>query len=456
MLIDTHAHLDMKPLSDNLDQVMENAYDAGVKNIISVGTDGSSSREAIKIASRYTCVYATCGLHPHDAKYFQRDEPLIRELLKSDKVCAVGEIGLDFHYDHSPRDCQMEVFARQLEIAGEADLPVVIHCRDAAKEMISILKQYPKTRGVVHCFSGDRDVAKWLLDRGFYISFTGTITFKNAASYLPVVESVPIESMMLETDSPFLAPIPKRGHKNEPAYLVHIARKLAEIKQLSYEDIERITTYNARQLFNLEGIEQEGKIVYPIRNSLYLNITNRCTAACGFCVRYYTDFVKGHNLRLESEPTAEMLIERIAEMHGYDEVVFCGYGEPFLKLDVIKTVAAAVKNFKHTFKVRIDTNGHGNIIHARNILPELAGLIDSISISLNAESEEVYFNICRPKFGHDTYGKVKEFVLEAKKHIPEVCVTVVRLPEVDIEKCRKIAQNELGVKLKIRECNQVG
>ncbi|NTW66364.1 MAG: radical SAM protein, partial [Nitrospirae bacterium] len=184
-----------------------------------------------------------------------------------------------------------------------------------------------------------------------------------------------------------------------------------------------------------------------------LNVTNRCTSACTFCVRYFTDFVKGHNLRLKDEPTADELIREIGDPKKFDEIVFCGYGEPLLRLDVVKAVATEVK--KKGGKVRIDTNGHGNLIHKRNILPELAGLVDAVSVSLNAQNAELYEKISQPKFGAAAYDAVKEFIREAKKYIPDVVATVVTVPGVDVEACRRIA-DELGAKLRVREYNVVG
>jgi TatD DNase family protein len=219
------------------------------------------------------------------------------------------------------------------------------------------------------------------------------------------------------------------------------------------EDVGRITSFNAMRLFGIGTVPANGRIVYPIRSSLYLNITNRCTASCTFCVRYHTDFVKGHNLRLKQEPTADEVITAIGDPKEHDEVVFCGYGEPLVRLDVVKAVAAEVK--RRGGRVRIDTNGHGNLIHKRNILPELAGLVDAVSVSLNAQNSELYDKICQPTFGPGTYDAVKEFIRQAKQHISDVTATVVSLPEVDIEACRRIAE-ELGAKLRVRDYNVVG
>lgn len=195
-------------------------------------------------------------------------------------------------------------------------------------------------------------------------------------------------------------------------------------------------------------------IVYKIRNSLYLNPTQRCTARCAFCHRVDDPVVKGYNLRLRSEPSARELIRAIGDPARFDEVVFCGYGEPTLRLDVIKEVARAVKQAGG--RVRLNTNGHGNLIHRRNILPELAGLVDAVSISLNADNAEKYADLCRPAFGPKTHDAVLEFIKEAKRHIPDVTVSVVRLPAVDVEACERIARETLGVKFRVRELDAVG
>jgi TatD DNase family protein len=305
----------------------------------------------------------------------------------------------------------------------------------------------------MHCFSGDAAMAGRVIEMGFSISFAGPITFPKAEALREVARQVPIEQMLIETDAPYLAPQPVRGKRNEPAYVRHTAEVIAEIKGLTFDDVARITSYNAMQLFGIGRVSQQGLIAYPIRNSLYLNITNRCTAACTFCVRYHTDFVKGHNLRLGGEPSMETIIQQIGDPKRYAEVVFCGYGEPLLRLDVVKAVSAEVK--RRGGRVRIDTNGHANLVHKRDVLPELAGLVDAMSISLNAQNAELYHKITQPKFGIGTYEAVTEFIRKAKVNIPDVTVTVVSLPEVDIDACRAIADN-LGVKLRVREYNVVG
>ncbi len=456
MLIDTHAHLEMREFKEDRDDVIRRARDAGVEYIVTIGTTVESSRDAVLLAEQYDFIYAAVGIHPHEAKdVLHPAHDVLRHFAKSKKVVAYGEIGLDYYYEKTIRTVQQRKFRDMLREARELGLPVIVHDRDAHEDTYNILSEEwdPSIGGVMHCFSGDAEFARKMMDLGFYLSIAGPITYPKAETLRDVVRQVPIERILIETDAPYLAPQAFRGQRNEPAYIRHTAETIAEIKGLSFDDVARITSFNAKELFGIGTLPSQGEIVYPIRNSLYLNITNRCTAACSFCVRYRTDFVKGHNLRLRHEPTSEEVITAIGDAKKYDEVVFCGYGEPLIRLDVVKAVAAAVK--RQRVKVRIDTNGHANLIHKRNIVPELAGLVDAVSVSLNAQDAKLYDKICQPKFGPSAYEAVKEFIREAAKHIPEVIATVVNCPGVDIEACRRIAE-ELGARLRVREYNVVG
>ncbi len=456
MLIDTHAHLEMREFNDDREDVIKRAREAGVEYIVTIGTTIESSRDAVMLADKYDFIYAAIGIHPHEVRDILHPAyEILRHFAQHKKVVAYGEIGLDYHYEHSSRTDQKRKFRDMLREARELELPVIIHDRDAHEDTMQILSEEwsPDLGGVMHCFSGDAAMAERLIEMGFSLSIAGPVTFPKAEALREVVRQIPIEHLLIETDSPYLAPQPVRGKRNEPAYVRHTAEAIAKIKGLSFDDVARITSFNAMQLFGIGTIPERGQITYPIRNSLYLNITNRCTASCTFCVRYHTDFVKGHNLRLGEEPTADDLIKEIGDPKQYAEIVFCGYGEPLLRLDVVKAVAAAVK--QRGGKVRIDTNGHGNLIYKRNILPELSGLVDGMSVSLNAQNAETYVKISQPKFGIETYEAIKEFLREAKKYVPDVTATVVAAPEVDVEACQRIVE-ELGVKFRVREYNAVG
>lgn len=449
-MIDSHCHLEM--FEEEISEVLKRAYDAGISTVITISSDVASIDKIIKITEQYPMVYATVGIHPHDAKELN-SEVLKRlfELSRHPKVVGIGEIGLDYHYEHSPREVQREAFVLQLKLARDIGLPVVIHAREAFDDTIKILKEQNVHKGVMHCFSGNLSQVKKAIELGLFISISGVVTFKNAKTIKEVARFVPDEYLMIETDAPYLAPEPMRGKRNEPSFLIYTAKALAELRGITIEDIDRITTVNVNRLFRI-GDLPKGEIAYKIRDTLYLNVTNRCTNVCRFCVRFHTDYVKGHNLRLEKEPSAEDLIKTIGNPKNYKEIVFCGYGEPFLRLDLIKEVAKWIK--EQGGRVRVNTNGQGNLIHGRKILPELAGLIDSISISLNAHNSETYNKICNP-VKSDAFEAVIEFIKDAKKYVPFVQVTVVDLKEVDIKKCEEIA-NSLGIKFKVRHLDEVG
>ncbi len=452
-MIDTHCHLDMKEFDADRDAVIRRARDAGFEALITVGSDMEGTIRAIRIAEEYDFVYASIGIHPHDAKDFT--EKMYSDLLqwsKNDKVVAIGETGLDYHYDHSPRDIQREVFRRHLGLARETGLPVIIHTREAKDDTLRILRESGVNNGVLHCFSGDAQMAEEAMEMGFYISLAGPVTFRKAAELKEIARIIPDDYLLTETDSPYLSPEPFRGKRNEPLYMKHTLKHIAALRGISIEDAVRITTLNAKRLFGIGAISEKAEITYRIRDSLYLNITNRCTNVCSFCVKFRSDFVKGHRLRLGNEPTEEEIIREIGDPTRYREVVFCGYGEPLQRLDTVKGVAAWVK--KNNGKVRINTNGHANLIHKRDVLPELKGLVDSISISLDAQDQETYDRICRPAF-KDAYQAVLGFIAEAKDYIPEVQATVVELEGVDPAKCREIT-DRLGVKLRIRKLDVVG
>lgn len=457
MLIDTHAHLDMEAFSGEAPDVIERAGKAGVGIIITIGADIESSVRAARLASEHDCVYYSPGVHPHDVKDMaDGDYERLRELALGPKAVAVGETGLDFHYDNSPRPLQREHFRRHIRLAREVKRPLIVHSRDANADTVEILasEKACEAGGTLHCFSGDYEMAKKALDMGFCISVGGPITFKKAGALRGVIKKLPIERLLLETDCPYLTPHPLRGKRNEPAYVTYVAEVLAGLKGLSVEDVARITSLNAANLFGFASPGMDPAIAYPIRDSLYLNITNRCTNDCSFCVRNTTDFVKGHNLRLKREPSVAEILDAMKGFERYREVVFCGYGEPFLRLDTILEVCAKVK--EAGIRVRVNTNGHALLIHGSEVLPKIKGLVDALSVSLNFPTGEEYEDICKPRMGIKAYESLKEFVKQARKYVPEVAVTVLAMPGVDLAACRAVAEDELGVPLRVREYNEVG
>ncbi len=259
MFVDSHAHIDGDEFDADRDEVVARAHEAGVRAILNVGTGdphGGNFERAVALAEAYEGVYAAAGVHPHDARLY--DEAAERRLLGvlrgSERVVALGEIGLDYHYDNSPREVQREVFARQLRLARSEGLPVIIHSREADEETAEILRRELEgsgTPGVMHCFGGGPALAEAALSLGFYISFAGNVTFKKAEPLREVALTVPPERLLVETDCPYLAPVPHRGRRNEPAFAVETARFLAELRGVSHEELGRVTSENFSRLFGV-------------------------------------------------------------------------------------------------------------------------------------------------------------------------------------------------------------
>jgi TatD DNase family protein len=259
MFVDSHAHIDGPEFDSDRDEVLQRARDAGVGTILNVGTGDPHSgafESAARLAEQHEDIYTAVGVHPHDARlYDDSAEELIGKLLSGPRVIAWGEIGLDFHYDNSPRDVQLEVFRRQLRAARQLGVPVIIHTREAEHETIEILRdewQDSQLPGIMHCFSGSAALASQCVELGFSISFSGIVTFKKADDLRAVAEGVPLERLLIETDCPYLTPVPHRGKRNEPAYVVEVARCLAELRGMTVDEMGELTTRNFSRIFQLE------------------------------------------------------------------------------------------------------------------------------------------------------------------------------------------------------------
>ena len=252
MIIDSHAHLEMKEFDSDREEVIKRAFDAGVDFIITVGTNLALSLEAVTLAQKHENIYATIGIHPHDAAKTDKTTcESLKELAHKQKIVAYGEIGLDFFRNISSREKQIEVFGLQLELAQELNLPVLIHDREAHEQTLKMVKASSVRRGVFHCFSGDYAMAKQCIDLGFYISIPGVVTFDKAKTIQDIAQRVPLSSLLLETDAPYLTPVPHRGKRNEPSFIIHTAKKVAEIKKVPWEEVARITAGNTMNLFGI-------------------------------------------------------------------------------------------------------------------------------------------------------------------------------------------------------------
>jgi|ERR1041384_1383959 TatD DNase family protein len=260
MYIDSHAHIEGHEFDADRDAVIQRALDAGVEIIVCVGNGevaADSHAAAFRIAEQYPFVYTTVGVHPHEARLLDNDlYAQLKELSQHPKVIAWGEIGLDYHYNNSPPDVQKEAFRKQLRMARERGVPISIHTREAEPDTLAIIEEEWKGRGlggVIHCFTGTRSFAEAVVELGFYISFSGVVTFKKAEELRETARALPLDRILIETDSPFLAPIPYRGRRNEPAYVVETARAIAELRSVELEDVGKTTSRNFKRLFRIDS-----------------------------------------------------------------------------------------------------------------------------------------------------------------------------------------------------------
>ncbi len=452
-MIDTHAHIHFPQFDEDREEVIKECEEK-LDAVITVGCDLEDSKRAIEVANSSKKIYASVGIHPHEARnYSERDYERIVELAQSPKVVALGEMGLDFYRNLSPKEKQYEVFHMQVEIAKGLDLPVIIHTRNAAREMADFIrKHFDGVRGVIHCFSGERELLESALDAGLFISYAGIVTYPKNKELRETLKYVPSSRLLIETDSPYLSPQPVRGRRNKPTYVAYTAITVARELGLSFKDVDRITTVNAKRLFNLPLTSEEEKerLVYQVGDKLYINLTSKCPCSCKFCFRGTEDYVLGYNLNLKREPIPEEYMYRIKNPGVYSEIVFCGYGEPFERYEALKKVAGWLKKFSKDTPVRIDTCGLGYLITKNEkILEELKGLIDSFSISVNASNKEEYLRVVRPKFGERSWDSLVKFIKDAKELGFNVRVTAVNYPGFNRNEFEKFAR-ELGVKCRIR------
>ncbi|HKI79037.1 MAG TPA: TatD family hydrolase [Ignavibacteriaceae bacterium] len=451
MFIDSHAHLFFPNFENDLDDVIARAKSVGVKYILVPATDIPTAEKTIELSKKYESVYGAVGVHPHDTKEWDSSFiPKIEELAKHEKIVAIGEIGLDYFYDYSPKQKQIEAFKAQIDLAIKLNLPIIVHNRESDEDIMNIIRSYKGSglRGQFHCFNGSKEDAKELIELGHFISFTGNITFKKAETLRDTLKYIPAKYLLTETDSPFMTPVPFRGKRNEPERVKLVAEKMAQVHNLRVEDISRIAAYNLYKLFGI-GEKPDVSYSYMMRDSLYLNITNRCNAECIFCDREGEAVINGYNLKMNKgeEPSADVFINEIGDPKKFKEVVFCGYGEPTIRWDVVKEISKYVKD--NGGKTRLNTNGHGNFINKKDITREMKGLLDSVSISLNALDEDSYARLVGVE--KKLFYEMLDFSKKAKEFVDEVVLTIVAEQNIDAEKARKFVEENVGVKFRERE-----
>lgn len=255
MYFESHAHYDDNRFKNDLQEVLDELKKIEVSYVVNAGANMESSKKGMELSKKYDFIYAAIGVHPHDVKKLkEEDMNTLRKWSKDKKVVSIGEIGLDFYYDHSPRDIQRYWFNKQLDLARELKLPVIIHSREADGETLEIMKNYdnPK-RGVIHCFSGSREIAREYVKRDYFLGVGGVVTYNNAKKLVEVVKDTPLENILIETDSPYLAPVPNRGKRNDSTNLKFVVEKISEIKKIPVETVENVTMQNAKHLFDIQN-----------------------------------------------------------------------------------------------------------------------------------------------------------------------------------------------------------
>lgn len=255
-MIDSHAHLDDEKFNVDREEVIQKLQEKFVKYVINPSSDMESSKRVVELSKEYENIFAAVGVHPHEAEDFEsKDLEKLRELAKNPKVVAIGEIGLDYFYDNSPREIQKEVFKKQLQLSVELKLPVIIHTREAMGDTFDILNEFKgKVSGVMHCYTGSIEMAKRFMELGFYISIAGPVTFKNATNVKDMAKQIPLDKLLIETDSPYLTPVPNRGKRNDPSNVLYVADMLANLKEISIDEIIENSRENTIKLFSLEGV----------------------------------------------------------------------------------------------------------------------------------------------------------------------------------------------------------
>jgi TatD DNase family protein len=467
---DSHAHLDFPDYATDLAEVMARARAAGVHCVHTIATRLTQAGMLRDLHRQYPDqVVCSLGIHPHYAADAAdagvTADTLVtacRALMEPEDgvtpaLVAIGETGLDLYYGHSDQARQETIFRAHIRAARQLDRPIVVHTRDAEEATRTILEeeQAHQCGGVIHCFTGSEAMARWAVDKGFYLSFSGILTFKNSAPLRDIAAWIPEERLLVETDAPYLAPVPYRGKRNEPAHVVEVAAMLATIRQYSREQMGAITTANFNRLFRparpTDTVHTE-TLAYAIGRGLYLNVTRGCTLHCHFCPKWATPRIRDYDLTLRHNPTAEELIRAMGDITPYDEIVFCGYGEPTLRLEVVLQVAAAIK--QRGKRTRLNTDGLANLVHGTDVTPRFRGVIDAVSISLNAQDAVTYERHCAPA-RDGAYMAMLDFIRAVRHHVPDVTATAIDgLPGVDIEACRRIA-GQLGVKFRARALDQL-
>lgn len=438
-VFDTHCHLSYRGLRERAEEVVRRARQAGVRGMLTLGTDPEESRACLELAGRFEDVYAAAGVHPGETGGLDPEAavPRIYRMLLEPGTIAVGETGIDLYHRKVPLEVQADWLRRHAEMAYALDLPLVVHSRSAERECLEVLPESPRFPVVMHCYTGPDDVALEAARRGCRVGFAGPLTFRSNRRLRELAGRLPPERLVVETDAPFLAPVPHRGKKNEPARVVHTARVAAEAMGMPEERAMETLWDSSLRLLGL-GEYARTDPLYILGRNIYVNVTGRCDNDCTFCVRRRTPGLGGYHLRHHGEFEDRRLAKAVELLDPTDfrEVVFCGYGEPTMRPELVRVLAESVR--RRGGRARLNTNGLSPGRLSPGEVRHMLQPFDSISVSLNAADPETYRRICRPSDPR-AWEHLMAFLQMARESAAGVRLTAVAGSGADMAGCAALA-----------------
>jgi len=403
------------------------------------GTSLESSIRAAELSRSHSGVYAAAGVHPNELNTETPDcTDYITEILLNPGVVAVGETGLDLYHDRIPLERQLECFRKHIIMAEAFGLTLIVHSRNAEREVLDTLPESLSVPVIMHCYTGPDDIAMEAASRGYYIGFAGPVTFRRNSRLRDLAGSLPVERILIETDSPYLSPEPVRGRRNEPSNVRFIADTISKIWDRNYEDTTEILFRNSLKALQLSNARRTD-LAYRLFGNIYMNITGKCNNNCRFCIKNITDGIEGYYLKHHEEPGRERLeaIIGLLKPDMGNELVFCGFGEPTMRPELLRNLAE--KASEKGFSVRLDTNGTCLERLSFEETAELLVPFDSVSVSLNASSREEYNRICRPEEA-TAWDSMMNFIELARK-TASLRLTAVRYPGLDMGSVMELAES---------------
>ena len=417
-MIDSHCHLNLEHFEDDRDITVARAVSDGVTAFMNIGYDRTSLRQTLELLEQYPFMYGAVGVHPHDAAAYNPElDTEVRAALEHPRVVAVGEIGLDFYRDIAPREVQDEVFRKMIALSREKHKPIVIHCRDAFNEVIeTLLSEGGTYHGIFHAFSAGEAEARSIFQLGFHVGIGGVVTYKNAR-LAETVAALPIEKIVIETDSPYLTPHPWRGKRNEPAFVTHVLRTIARVKNMTVAEVDRITTENYLAAMGLTA-EALPRPVYKIGDAVYI----------------------------QSAAATASDLDHVAP-ESVAEAILTGVVDPLENME--NTLAISARAHELGWRVRVNTTGFANHAAGRDLTKELAGMVDEIDITFFGVNPKQHDELAYPAAGNEGWEMMKDFVrCSVASGIETVC-EFVAVPGFEPEPCREFAR-QLGARYDIR------